>query len=61
MYKLQGDEIAYVEKETNKDDDKSSQVIYDRFHKEKRTKVLCCAIAPSSQKARRFKAELIKW
>lgn len=39
-YKLQGDEIAYVEKETNKDDDKSSQVIYNRFHKEKRRKVL---------------------
>lgn len=38
-YKLQGDDIAYVEKETNNHDE-SSQFIYNRFYQEKCAKVL---------------------
>lgn len=38
-YKLQGDEIAYVEQETN-NYEQSNQLIYNRFHPEKRTTVL---------------------
>lgn len=38
-YKLQGNEIAYVEEETN-NYEQSNQIIYNRFHQEKRKAIL---------------------